>query len=114
MKKYLLMAGACLSFIVSSGQTTVSRDTLGKQTLAGGIALNKLGMTTIYLKDGSIYKNCTIKAIHSLYVEYIKNKTLHDFHIERIKCIVPINEEFVIWFNEEKKPVVSKECGVSN
>lgn len=111
MKKYLLMAGACLSFIVGSGQTTVSRDTLGKQTLSGGIALNKLGMTTIYLKDGTIYKDCTIRAIHPLYIEYIKNKTLHDFHIERIKCIVPSSEDFVIWFNEEKKPVVSTDCG---
>lgn len=111
MKKYLLMAGASLSFIVALGQTTVSSDSPDKQMLAGGVALNKLGMCTIYLKDGTIYKNCTIRNIHPLYVEYIKNKTLHDFQIERIKCIIPTNENFVIWFDEQKKPVVAKECG---
>ena len=111
MKIYLLAACICLAHSETQAQ---QKDTLnyslGTQRRSGGIALNQLGVCTIKLKDGTRFINCAIKEIKSLWVVYQKDKALHDLTIERIKCIVPENENFVIWFDDKNKAVTGSAC----
>ena len=111
MKIYLLAACICLAYSETRAQ---QKDTLnyslGLQSGSGGIALNRLGVCTIKLKDGTRFINCAIKEIKPLWVVYQKNRALHDLTIERIKCIVPENENFVIWFDAENKALAGSDC----
>jgi len=112
MNKYLLIVLLSASgYVIGQNYT----DSLcRKSKSAEGISFNKLGVATIYLKDGTLTKNCAIKEIKPLWVVYQKNRTLHDILIEKIDCIVPLDENFVLWFNEKKVAVISKECRVDD
>ena len=112
MTKYLLIALFCWAGCAATSQTknTVS-DSLGYlQSSSGGIALNRLGVCTIKLKDGTKLLNCAIKEVKPLYVSYVKGRTMHDLMIDKIKCIVPENEYFVIWFDDKNKAMVGSAC----
>lgn len=112
MHKYLLIAFFCWAGCAATSQTknTVS-DSLGNlQISSGGIALNRLGVCAIKLKDGTKLINCTIKEIKPLYVSYVKGRTMHDLMIDKIRCIVPENENFVIWFDGKNKAIEGWGC----
>lgn len=110
MYKYILAACICIAHSEAPAQSTAS-DSLGNSiSSSGGIPLNRLGVCTIKLKDGTRLINCAIKEVKSLWVVYVKNRTVHDITIERIKCIVPENETFVIWFDDKNKAVAATDC----
>lgn len=110
MYKYIFIACFCIANSEVPAQSSVN-DSLGNSiSSSGGIALNRLGVCTIKLKDGTRLINCAIKEIKPLWVIYIKNRTVHDITIERIKCIVPENENFVIWFDDKNKAVAGTDC----
>ena len=110
MYKYIITACICLASSEASAQQT-SSDSLGNSmSNSGGIAYNRLGACTIKLKDGTRFINCAIKEIKPLWVVYIKNRVMHDITKERIKCIVPENENFVIWFDAKNNAVAGSDC----
>ncbi|MBP7807886.1 MAG: hypothetical protein KA163_01205 [Bacteroidia bacterium] len=110
MYKYIIIAGICLANSEAPAQTTGS-DSLGNSlSSSGGIAYNRMGVCTIKLKDGTRLINCAIKEIKPLYVVFIKNRVMHDITKERVKCIVPENENFVIWFDEKNNAIAGSDC----
>ena len=68
---------------------------------------NQLGEGRIILKDNRIYKRTKIHKIHPYWIEYVKNGSLHDLMIEKIKRI-EIGREIqkVIVFDKKNKPVI--------
>ena len=69
---------------------------------------NQLGEGRIILKDKRIFKNTKVHKIHSYWIEYIKDGSLHDFMIEKIERIEigNDNQKEVIVFDEKNKPVI--------
>ena len=112
MIKHLLVVTFFVTCIKAEAQVyNQTKDSLGNTlSNSGGIALNRLGVCTIKLKDGTRLINCAIKEIKPLWVVYIKNKVFHDLTKERIKCIVPENENFVVWFDDKNKVVAGSYC----
>jgi len=51
------------------------------------VSLSKLGKSQIKMKDGSVYKNCTIVLVTRNYITYEKGKTLHDHLIDKLAVI---------------------------
>jgi hypothetical protein len=110
MYKYIIIACICLVNSEASAQNTGS-DSLGNSlSSSGGIAYNRLGVCIIKMKDGTRLINCAVKEIKPLYVVYIKNRVMHDVMKDKVKCIVPENEPFVIWFDEKNLPVAASDC----
>lgn len=115
MKKYLLIVLLRAIPSILFGQVTNNCDSLSNTyKIAERIALNRLGICTIYFTDGTLIKNCAIKAIKPFWIVYQKNRVLHDAMIEKIDCIIPLNENFVLWFTEKKEPIISKECHITD
>lgn len=111
MYKYIIIAGICLACNEAFAQQDASSDSLGNSiSSSGGIAYNRMGVCAIKLKDGTRLINCAIKEIKPLYVVYIKNRVMHDITKERVKCIIPENESFVIWFDEKNNAIAASEC----
>ena len=104
MLNYLIIACLCITKYVCMAQTTSAGcDSLGKNS-SGGIALNRFGVSTIKLKDGTMLKNCAIKEIKPLWVVYVKNRTIHDIMIDKINYIVT-EDNLLLWFDESGKPM---------
>lgn len=111
MNKYLFIACICLLYSETQAQNDTTNHSPGKiQSSSGGIALNRLGVCTIKLKDGTRLIKCAIKEITPLFVSYVKNKTLHDIMIDKIKCIVPENENIVICFDVKNRAITGADC----
>lgn len=111
MYKYIIIASVCLVCNEAFAQQNASSDSLGNSiSSSGGIAYNRMGVCTIKLKDGTRLINCAIKEIKPLYVVYVKNRVMHDMMKDKIKCIVPENDYFVIWFDAKNNAVAGSEC----
>ena len=76
--------------------------------LANGLNLKweAMGKTKIYLKDGTIKVRCTIREVRKLFVLYEKDGALHDLLIERIDHLEVPDQKFLIYFNNEKRPII--------
>ncbi len=110
MIKYFI--GAMLYLAISNirAQNAVN-DSLGNpQSSSGGIAYNRMGDCTIKMKDGTRLIHCAIKELKPLYVIYVKNRVMHDIMKDKVKCIVPENEIFVVWFDDKNVPIVGSQC----
>jgi hypothetical protein len=107
MYRYIITACICLASSEAFAQKTCS-DSLGNSS--GGIAYNRLGVCTIKMKDGTRLINCAVKEVKPLYIVFIKNRVMHDVMKDKIKCIVPENETFVIWFDDKNVPVAASDC----
>jgi len=108
MTKYFLAAILYLAnneITAQNGNDSLSNT----KSCSGGIAYNRFGVCTIKLKDGTRLINCALKEVKQSSIVYQKNRVLHDMAIERIKCIVPENDNFAIWF-DEKNSVVAGYC----
>ena len=77
------------------------------------VALDKIGLTRIVFRDGSIKKACKLKEIHDLWIVYVKNEVLHDQMIDKIERIEISTEKFpAIVFDEKgKSSIVEWEQG---
>lgn len=72
------------------------------------VLLTSLGKTTMYLKSGGPKTKCTIMKIGVLDIEFLKDGSLHNILIEKIKRIVPDKyPDQVIYFDAEHKPFIS-------
>jgi hypothetical protein len=109
MANYFFIA---ILYLASSEITAQNcNDSLGNsKSSSGGIAYNRFGVCTIKLKDGTRLIDCALKEIKQLSVVYQKNRVLHDMAIERIKCIVPENDNIIIWFDEKNSAIVGSCC----
>lgn len=110
MTKYLIVAVLYLANSDVHAQNATN-DSLGNlQCSAGGIAYNRMGDCTIKMKDGTRLVHCAIKELKPLYVIFVKNRVMHDVMKDKVKCIVPANENFVIWFDDKHLPVAGSDC----
>lgn len=111
MYRYILTACICFAGCEASAQVNSGSDSLGNSNgCSGRIAYNRLGVCTIKMKDGTRLINCAVKEIKPLYVVFVKNRVMHDVMKEKVKCIVPENETFVIWFDEKNFPIAASDC----
>jgi hypothetical protein len=110
MIKYFIAAVLYLAISNIRAQTAAN-DSLGNlQSSSGGIAYNRMGDCTIKMKDGTRLIHCAVREIKPLYVIFVKNRVMHDVMKDKVKCIVPENETFVIWFDDKNMPVAGTEC----
>ncbi len=72
----------------------------------GSVLLRKLGTTRIYLKDNTIRKNCTIKEIKDYWIVFLKDRSLHDVMIDKVKYIEMEDEVHAVFFDDKNKPVI--------
>ncbi len=111
MYRYIITACICLANSEAFAQVNLNNDSLGNSNSSSeGIAYNRLGICTIKMKDGTRLINCAVKEMKPLYVVFVKNRVMHDVMKDKIKCIVPTNENFVLWFDENNVPVVASDC----
>lgn len=111
MYRYILTACICFAGCEAIAQINSNNDSLGNSiSSSGGIAYNRMGVCTIKMKDGTRLINCAIKEIKPLYVVFVKNRVMHDIMKEKVKCIVPENENFVIWFDEKNNAIAASGC----
>jgi len=110
MKSLFMMMGFVLFAGSSISQTTDCKNDSTKIIGENGaeITLSRLGYTRIFLKDGSIKKNCVLKEINKYWIVYMKDKALHDMAIDRIKRIEVENDNQVIYFDDNNKPRIIK------
>lgn len=110
MYKYIIIACICLANSEASAQKSGS-DSLGNSISGSeGIAYNRLGVCTIKMKDGTRLINCAVKEIKPLHIVFIKNRVMHDVMKDKVKCIVPANENFVIWFDDKNNAIAGSDC----
>ena len=69
------------------------------------IPLSQLEKTRIVLKDGSIKKNCHIKEINDYWILYLKDGSLHDQAIDKIRRIeITDGTMRAVFFDENNRP----------
>ena len=68
--------------------------------------LSRLIKTRIVLKDGSMKKNCRIKEMHSYWIVYEKDGSLHDQMIDKIQRIeICDGTMHAVFFDEKNRPL---------
>jgi hypothetical protein len=73
------------------------------------LQLNQLGRSSIIHKNGKTLKNCYVTEIRPLFIIYLKNKVLHDLMIEKIRHILSEENNLMLCFDEEKRPILKKQ-----
>jgi len=108
MKSVIIMASLALCITPAFAQTgSPENDTvLIPSERCGTVLLHAIGLTRIYFKDGTIKKNCLIKEIQSQWIVYMKDKTLHDAAIDKIRKIEFPDQLRAIYFDEKNKPFI--------
>lgn len=108
MHNSLIIVGLLFCSAFSRGQTGVNENDSTKLFAPNGseVILSALGLTNIFLKDGSIKTKCILREINDYRVVYIKNKVLHDLSPGKIKMIESDKEQLVIYFDEKNKPFI--------
>lgn len=110
MKYTWIFANLFLLTGMAFAQTQMNgRDTVKIACEYGGsVLLSKLGTARILFKDNTIKKNCTIKEIKEYWVVYMKDRSLHDAQIDKIKRIEMDDQSYAIYFDSQNKPILKK------
>ena len=77
----------------------------------GSVLINKLGTARILFKDHTIKKNCTIIEIKEYWVVFMKDKSLHDAQVDKIKYIELDDQVHAVYFDSKNKPVLKRISG---
>lgn len=100
----LLMTSLALAPAFHSQAAAQPSDTVVLIYNGRPMELSALGVTKVFLKDGTIKINCVIVEMHAGWIVYKKDRTLHDLAIDKIKRIESPKEMVSVYFDEKHHP----------
>ena len=97
--------------LINNSFYSLQKDSLVKKIIdeltGDSVSIESLGKLRIIEKDGTIKKNVTLKEIHSYWIVYEKDASLHDILISSINRIEIGDKKYkAIYFSKSGKAVI--------